>query len=561
MRILTITLLFLSSTIAFSQGNFYTSVDVDTIFSDGFPKFSVVMENGPGFKVLNVDLKDFEVAQGPSQFRRSHSSNGQRYEVKGLEYYLKPKKTGVLKIGKVKIEVNGKTLSSEEKKVIVIPKSKRKDSGPTYVTAETKDSTLYIGQQAVLKCNVYMNPKDKEYSPKEYYDLDLSDFYYQIQNNFTNSAVKTIIDYKEQYVLNDKTISLYPKSTGEFIVGPYSTYLQTRFFRRATGKLTSNSINYVVKELPPAPSQFIGGVGEYTLGCSFNNVSVKTNESLTLTLVLRGDGDPKLVEAPKLDLPDELEVYDPTLISEDQIVQNDRIVHNHIYEYLIIPNSPGNYSFTPSTVVFNPILEKYDTLVSKTLRFNCLKGTKSNNQSVTQFSERSDQMISFINNISASKKGKPFYSNVLFWIPIFLLLAAFPIIWFIQNRNSKRANIDPETLRFEKAKALALSRLKEAKKHLDLNNSRAFYEEISKSIYGYASDKLKVPSSQLNSFNINLKLESLGLSSVSISAVDEILKACELALFAGSGQTDKMQVTYDKSLNIIEKVEQQLYQH
>ena len=133
--------------------------------------------------------------------------------------------------------------------------------------------------------------------------------------------------------------------------------------------------------------------------------------------------------------------------------------------------------------------------------------------------------------------------------------------WFIQNRNSKRANIDPETLRFEKAKALALSRLKEAKKHLDLNNSRAFYEEISKSIYGYASDKLKVPSSQLNSFNINLKLESLGLSSVSISAVDEILKACELALFAGSGQTDKMQVTYDKSLNIIEKVEQQLYQH
>ncbi len=544
-----------------SQGSFYSTIDTDTIFSDGYLKFSIIQENGPGFKLLNTDLKDFKIAQGPSQFRRSHNSNGQRFQANGLEYFLKPKKSGKLKIGKVDIDVNGQKFSSQEKQVFVIPKSKRKKSLPTYVTAETLDSTIYIGQQAVLRCNSYLNPKDKDYAPKDYYNLDLSEFYYQIQKNYAKKPVKRIVDFREQYFLNDKTISLFPKSTGEFVVGPYNTFLETRFFRRASGKLTSNAVKFEVKELPPAPNDFIGAVGNYTLSAAVNNSSVKTDESLTLTIVLRGDGDPKLIKAPKIEVPDAIEIYDASLVSENSFVEKGRIVYTLTYEYLLIPKSRGNFALRPSTVVFNPILETYDTLTTDIIQFQSFRGAKSKNQSVTQYSEREDQIIGPLENISISKQGRGIYDTFLFWIPIAVLLMAFPILWIIQYINKKKANIDPERIKYEKAKSLALDRLNKAKTHLDSNNSRAFFDAISKAIFGYASDKLKVPSAQLNSTNINAKLNSLQLSNQVQDSLNQILEACELALFAGTNQSNKMSEIYNQSLNTLEEIEHQLYLH
>ena len=67
-----------------------------------------------------------------------------------------------------------------------------------------------------------------------------------------------------------------------------------------------------VKPLPgDKPADFSGGVGEFSISSSINSTNVKTNDAVTIKLVISGTGNLKLIGDPEVKFPDDFEVYDP----------------------------------------------------------------------------------------------------------------------------------------------------------------------------------------------------------------------------------------------------------
>ena len=76
--------------------------------------------------------------------------------------------------------------------------------------------------------------------------------------------------------------------------------------------LTTPSIDINVLPLPAGkPSGFSGGVGEFSISSSINSTDVKTNDAITIKLIISGTGNMKLISNPEIDFPEGFEVYDP----------------------------------------------------------------------------------------------------------------------------------------------------------------------------------------------------------------------------------------------------------
>ena len=118
--------------------------------------------------------------------------------------------------------------------------------------------------------------------------------------------------------------------------------------------------------------------------------------------------------------------------------------------------------------------------------------------------------------------------------------------------------IDPATLRIRQARKVAQERLAQAELHLKAANNRAFYDELSKAMLGYASDKLRIARSELAKDKLQVRLEEAGLGQEQVKQFLEIISTCELALFAGKTQASDMQATFGAAVQAISQMEKQL---
>ena len=85
-------------------------------------------------------------------------------------------------------------------------------------------------------------------------------------------------------------------------------------------------------------------------------------------------------------------------------------------------------------------------------------------------------------------------------------------------------------------------------------NKKAFYKEISDALLKFVADKLNIPNIDLNKDNVKSKLVELGISQNESDEYIELLKTCEIALYAGSPDSDMNRV-YQKTKNLITDLE------
>ena len=52
-------------------------------------------------------------------------------------------------------------------------------------------------------------------------------------------------------------------------------------------------------------------LGEFNISSSINSKELKTNDAITIKLVISGTGNLKLISNPEIKFPDDFEVYDP----------------------------------------------------------------------------------------------------------------------------------------------------------------------------------------------------------------------------------------------------------
>lgn len=567
-------------------------------------RFQLVFKvNKSGSNLRAPELENFQILMGPTTSQRSQVQiiNGKvsREEEYTYTYILKGNAQGTFTIPPATIEVDGKKYESNSLIITVVeageepaqtPGVTENQSGAVgdddlYITMRANKTSVYQDQPVLLTTKIYTRVNLEGIS-----DIQHPTFRNFIAEDLTGSeniewSLENIKGKTYRVGTYNQKI-VYPQTSGQMKIEPISIEFlvrirQTRqsnnifdnFFdthRTVRRTVTSDGVTINVKPLPsPKPDHFSGVVGKLDMEVSVSKNQVKVNDGVTLKTVISGTGNLKVAGSPNVNFPSDFDVFDPNTSSNLSITANGN-KGSKTYEQLIIPRHPGTFEIPPvEYVYFDPSIEQYRTLRSQQITIEVESNGEmaaTGNQQSTGPAAANREGIKFVgkdiryiktNKINLQPINTFFLGSWKFVLGYLVPLVLFIIISLVYRQKIKEnANISLKKTR--QANKVARKRLKKAAHHLKSGNNEAFYEELSKGLWGYISDKLVIPLSDLNTDNIRQELESNGAQADNIEKLLEILDTCEYARYAPAGEPAKKEGLYQASIDVISKLENNL---
>lgn len=374
---------------------------------------------------------------------------------------------------------------------------------------------------------------------------------------------------------------LFPQRSGDIVIDPAQFEAVLRVQNRAQVRsifddffnsyttvakpLTAPSVTIHVSELPAGkPSGFSGGVGQFAINSRISNTDLQANEAVTLTLTIQGTGNMKLLKTPAVDWPEGFEVYDPKVTNNFKNSLSG-VSGTKTIEYLAIPRAGGTYTIPAvQFAYYDTQSDTYKTLSTPEYTLNIARSANEESSAavVNNFVQKENiqQFGSDIRYIYTNDQPRFIQqaSSITFgslafwaWYGAPSLLAA--ILFFLFRKQIKE-NADITRVRYKKANKVAQRRLKAAEKLLKENQKEAFYEEIERAAWTYLSDRLSIPTAQLNKENIAQILSNKGVSQTVIGELHRVLTTAEFARYAPTSD-HAMQDMYNDTTNIINQLE------
>ncbi|MBQ5888090.1 MAG: protein BatD, partial [Bacteroidaceae bacterium] len=134
-----------------------------------------------------------------------------------------------------------------------------------------------------------------------------------------------------------------------------------------------------------------------------------------------------------------------------------------------------------------------------------------------------------------------------------------PLLGFVAivilYRKHIKDNSNVTLVKTRKANSVAVRRLKNAKMLLRDNRKDEFYDEILKAVWGYMSDKLNIPLSQLSKENISSELARRGCDEMLVGELMSLLNEGEFARYAPGDAGATMDKVYKMALDVIGRME------
>ncbi len=545
-----------------------------------------INERGTNLKL--PDLSNFNVLMGPSMGQSDYSTNinGRTTQETSYSYtyILQSKEEGKFEIRPASIEVEGKVFESNPLTIQVVKPQSQPAQAPgagvggeqsqrstqnvelgsdnLFVRVEMNKSNVFRGEQIISTVKLYANP-----------NVPISGFD-DVQINFT----REVYDNKIYQVGVLKKTILFPQQNGRLTIKPFSLTLlvqqqvkQRSFFddffnnsRTVKASITSQPVSINVKDLPPAPASFMGGVGNFSISSDISNLNATTNDAVTLKVNVSGNGNIRLIKTPELKLPSDFEVYDPRA-TDNVSATNSGISGTKTIEYLFQPRFEGEYTIPaiPFTY-FNPSSGTYETKSTTPYTLNVTKG--SQDQSATVISSMRKENVQLIGkDIRFIKQGKPmlqikghsFFGSSLFYL-IYMGSAVLFLLLFIIYRKKAKENANIALMRNKKANKVAKKRLKAASAFMKQNNNEAFHESILKAFEGYFSDKLGIPVAKLNRESIVAGLQKRNVDQIVIDDFIAVVDQCEFARYAPAEGSEARQELYKKAETTMSSLEKQI---
>lgn len=327
-------------------------------------------------------------------------------------------------------------------------------------------------------------------------------------------------------------------------------------------RLKSNRLVLDVKKLPAGkPAGFSGGVGQFSLNSSISATEVKTNEEITLKIKIKGIGNMKLLGNPVVEFPSEFEVFDP-IVNNRFTLKSNGFSGEKEYEYVITPRASGTYTLPAARFIyFDPLADSYKTVESDSYTIVVEKNNEQPAGTTTTYvgKETGKVLATDIRHIKLGdtdlvKGKKEFFASGTYWLLYILPLLLF-ITYIVIYRKRVAENANISLVRTKKANKVAVKRLKIAKKLLAENRKNEFYDEILKTLWGYMSDKMNIPVSQLSKDNVAAELEKYGADNKLVEELHEVLNEAEFARYAPGDAGQAMDKVYSMAMNVISRME------
>lgn len=543
-------------------------------------KFNVVFElhNAEGTDFSNPNFDEFQVLYGPSVSTffghqwvngKSTSSSSQKYS-----YTLMATKVGKYTIPSATIEVDGKRYSTKPVVVEVLPSlqpsSKTNISQDVFVRMNLSKQKAYEQEAIVCTFVLYTKSTDNYYrGPVKKATFDG----FLVEEVPLSMSTHDVQSYNGQnyYVAELEKYIIFPQKTGKLTItsGEYAvSVLQYERIKTPFGivmtqpveknvKLQSNSASMEVLPLPePKPASFNGAVGQFSVKTEVKPNSFKTYEAATYNFIVAGTGNVKYLKAPSINFPSQFDVYDPQNTVNAKPVGNS-VKGTMTFEYTFIPQYVGDYEIPASEYTyFNPTSAEYETLSVPGHAVKVAKGVATGQHVVAQDLQLKNSDILHIKtgNLNLKKEHVMYLSMFIYWlwyiVPIVIL---FAILWYYRKTIKDRANM--QMLKTKRANKVAKKRLKQAKAFMSANDSGKFYAEMLKALWGYLSDKLSIPVSELNKENIIIELEKYGADEAVVKDVMAVLDKCEFAQYASDLGGNDMSEVYEEAGEIMNKLE------
>lgn len=320
--------------------------------------------------------------------------------------------------------------------------------------------------------------------------------------------------------------------------------------------LKSQPVKIIVHDIPTEnkPSTFQGAIGNYKLDSKIDKTEMTTDDNGVITLTISGTGNLKMIGTPTLQFPPEIDAFDPKI--DDTISNtNDIIAGYKTFKYSFSPREPGVFVI-PSTefVYYDPTDKNYKTLSTPSYTIQVKQGKNASAQS------RLPKDIHDINNVQSSLlkyEATDWMKSPIYWSGFGLPLLAYIGLFFFKRKEN---NIQRNTVLFKSKRAnkVALKRLANAENYLKQTAQKAFYEETSKAVWLYISDKLNIPLAKLSKDVAAQKLNEKKVNTDLQLELFRITNECEMALYAPDAGTLKMHQTYSDAFKLIGKLEDEL---
>ena len=562
------------------------------------------------FTVNSQDIKDFrapsikgfDVLMGPSRSQQSSIQiiNGKRTSNSStaFTYILLAGNPGTYTIPAASVEVNGEKVFSNAISIKVLPQDQtsgnsgnngggsasssrsqaagsRISANDLFITATASKTTVHEQEAILLTYKVYTVVNLRQLYGKM---PDLKGFHTQ-EVELPQQKTFTLEHYKgrnynttvwSQYVL-------FPQQTGKLEIpsitfdgvvaqqtisdDPFDAFFNGGGYVEVKKKITTPKVVINVQPLPAKPAGFSGAVGEFKLASSINATDVKTNDAVTIKLTLSGTGNMKLIGTPEVKFPQDFEIYDPK-VTDDYKLTNSGLTGTKTFEYLAIPRHAGNFTIPAiEFTYFDLKSNSYKTLKTEAYNLKVAKGQGNADQVISDFTNKESvkmlgKDIRFIKlgDSSLRPKGDFFFGTVGYYLCYLIPLLLF-VVFAVIYRQKALENANVAKVKTKKANKVATRRMKLAGKLLAENKKNEFYDEVLKALWGYISDKLSIPVSQLSKVNIEAELTNYGVQEALIAEFIGVLNECEYARYAPGNENEAMDKVYSASVEVISKME------
>ena len=558
------------------------------------------------------DFAGFNVLYGPSTSRSSSFSmtNGHTTQSSTVTftYTVVPTTEGTLRVPIATVKVDGKAVKSGSPSIEVLPASQQQSQQPQnqqqggnqrqqrqqqgqsssgqiagnelYMTVTANRKKIYEQEAVMLTYKLYtlvniqqisgeMPQIDGCHVQELDRDAQLTLKYERVNGRNYGTAVW------KQYVI-------FPQKTGKITIPSitFDTQVEVQnhsmdpfdiFFgggslsQMVRKQISTPTVEIEVLPLPtPKPDNFSGAVGKFTVSATLTPEQVNANDAATLRLVVSGQGNMKLMKAPKINFPQDFEVYDP---KENNKTQNTATGSkgNITYDYVVVPRHGGKFTIPPvEFCYFDPEKAQYNTV--RTDSFS-LAVAKAKGQPVAYTREQEDLNV-LSNDIRFIKLGDleseeadDFFGTSSYWLTYLLLFAAF-VAAFLWLRRQQKLNPNSWSVKGKKAGKVASRRLKQAKKLMHAKDDAAFYDEVMRALLGYAGDKLSLPTNELNKDNVISKLTQRGVEQSVVDSFIAVLSDCEFARYAPTADANlAKEKIYQQASDVITQMNASLKSH
>ena len=514
------------------------------------------------------DMTGFSVYLGSGSSSSIQMSGGRTSITLTIQYRFQATRSGAFTVDPIEVRAGGGAFTTEPLNLTIsdapVPQGPSAGQGAAdrgiapedlFVEAVPSRRQVFENQPVVVDYRIFTRVNVSSYSITQL--PPATGFWVEEYPAAGNPVIgQTVRDGMQYTTATIRKVALFPTGSGARTLEPLGIEAQVRVRRRSAfdpfedffgrGSLLNSSISTAAASRPveievlplPAgrPDGFTGFVGDLDVTAILDRDSVQVSDAVTLTVVVAGSGNLRMLAEPEVEIPPGFEAFPPEVT--ERVDRTDAGVSGtRTYEYVLVPRLPGVGAIPPVELAyFDPGSETYEVAASGALAVEVTGvaadgplGTGRVRAGVEEL--RTDIRFIQLGSPALVLANRTLFAHPLFWVTLLLPLAAVGGAAGLR-RHRDRLHGDVAYARSRRAAKVARKRLLEARKLADREDVRTFYAEAGHALEGFLADKLNIAAAGMIRGEVHARLTAMDVATEAADPYLECLEECDRQRFA-----------------------------